>query len=143
LRDAVVEALERVLASAAFQGAARSRALLSFLVQETLNNRAERLKEYTLGAEVLGKGDGFDPRTDPIVRAEASRLRGRLDRYYATDGINDPVAIVLPKGAYVPQFRERDAAAGGTPGVRPRRRWLEWGVAAVVIVAFLFRRRRG
>ena len=138
LRDAVVEALERVLASAAFQGAARSRALLSFLVQETLNNRAERLKEYTLGAEVLGKGDGFDPRTDPIVRAEASRLRGRLERYYATDGLNDPMLIVLPKGAYVPQFRERDAAAGETPRARPGKRWLEWGVAAVVIIAFLF-----
>jgi hypothetical protein len=38
-----------------------------------------RLKEYTLGAEALGRGTSFDPRTDPIVRAEVSRLRGRLD----------------------------------------------------------------
>ena len=117
MRDAVVEALERVLASAAFHGAARSRALLTFLVQETLNNRAERLKESTLGAEALGKGEGFDPRTDPIVRAEASRLRGRLERYYATDGINDQVVIVLPKGV---MFRS-SATALSRPVTRPLR----------------------
>src|ERR1043166_9118995 len=90
-RDAAASALERVLASATFQGAARSRALLKFLVEETLAGRAARRKEYTLGAEALEKGDAFDPRTDPIVRAEASLLRTRLDRYYETEGGLDPL----------------------------------------------------
>ena len=82
----ILDALDRVLSSAVFQGAARSRELLKFLVEERVNGRSERLKEYTIGAEGLGKGDGFDPRIDPIVRAEASRLRGRLQQYYAGEG---------------------------------------------------------
>lgn len=89
------EQLERILASQTFQGAERSRTLLRFVVEQALDDRADRLKEYTLGAEALGKGETFDPRTDPIVRAEASRLRNRLDRYYATDGQTDPLVIGL------------------------------------------------
>ena len=73
--DAVLAQLEKVLASDAFQGATRSTTLLRFLVDAVVKGRTDRLKEYTLGAEGLGKGEAFDPRTDPIVRAEASRLR--------------------------------------------------------------------
>ena len=114
-RDLVLEQLERVLASSLFQGAARSRALLKFIVEESLDGRTDRLKEYTIGAEALDRGDSFDPRTDPIVRAEASRLRGRLERYYAVEGQADPVVIVLPKGSYVPQFLDQKLAAARVP----------------------------
>lgn len=106
-----------MLASAGFQGAARSRALLTFLVEQTVGGRTERLKEYTIGVEALQKGEDFDPRTDPIVRAEASRLRGRLERYYASDGRDDPVLIVLPKGSYAPQILPREA---GEPVAQPQ-----------------------
>ena len=108
--ESIQLALEKVLASSLFQGAGRSSSLLRFIVEEYSAGHAERLKEYTIGVEALGRGDSFDPRTDPIVRAEASRLRDRLERYYAAEGQADPVAIVLPKGAYVPEFVERNAA---------------------------------
>ena len=78
--------LERVLGSTTFRGAERSRSLLRFIVEEALQGRADRLKDYTLGSEALGRGEQFDPRTDPIARVEASRLRSRLDVYYATEG---------------------------------------------------------
>src|SRR5919109_4311444 len=104
-RDQALEQLERVLSSSVFRGAGRSRTLLKFLVEESVGDRTERLKEYTIGVEALGKGDAFDPRTDPIVRAEASRLRGKLERYYASEGRCDPVLIVLSKGSYVPQIQ--------------------------------------
>ena len=68
----------RILASDTFRGAERSQTLLTFIVEEALQGRAGRLKDYTLGAEALGRGDGFDPRADPIARVEASRLRSRL-----------------------------------------------------------------
>src|SRR6476660_2548179 len=99
--EAIASALKRVLSSRTFENAGRSSALLRFLVEETVNGRADRLKEYTLGAEALGRGEAFDPRTDPIVRAEASRLRSRLERYYSSEGAPDPVVIELPKGTYV------------------------------------------
>lgn len=106
-RESILEQLERILASDTFAGAERSRALLRFLVEHAVENQSDRLKEYTIGSEALGRGDAFDPRTDPIVRAEASRLRSRLERYYATDGAADTVLITLPKGSYVPHLRRR------------------------------------
>jgi serine/threonine-protein kinase len=103
-RGAVEHQLARVLASAAFKRAERSSALLRFIVEQTLNGDADRLKEYTLGAEALGRGESFDPRADPVVRAEASRLRARLEQYYQTSGRTDQVLIALSKGSYVPRF---------------------------------------
>ena len=104
---AVHAQLVRILASDTFRGAERSKTLLTFIVEEALQGRAGRLKDYTLGAEALGRGDGFDPRADPIARVEASRLRSRLDVYYATEGAADAVRISLPKGGYVPLFETR------------------------------------
>jgi serine/threonine-protein kinase len=103
-RDAVQNQLERVLSSPLFKRAERSSALLKFIVEQTLDGRADRLKEYTLGAEALGRGESFDPRADPVVRAEASRLRTRLEQYYATSGQTDPVLIAISRGSYVPRF---------------------------------------
>jgi Tol biopolymer transport system component len=136
--------LERVLDSAAFRGAERSRTLLRYIVEEALQGRADRLKDYTLGAEALGRGDAFDPRTDPIARVEASRLRSRLDLYYGTEGAADRLRIALPKGGYVPLFEAAaapDRAASGVPAARVT----PWsgvtlltgavGLVAVVVVA--------
>lgn len=63
------------------------------------------LKEYVLGVEVFDKDVSFDPRTDPIVRVQARRLRTRLARYYETEGRADPILIDLPKGGYAPVFK--------------------------------------
>jgi Tol biopolymer transport system component len=133
---AVAEQLERVLKSDVFRAAGRSSKLLRFLVEETINGRADHLKDYTLGAEALGRGDSFDPRTDPIARVEASRLRSRLDLYYATEGASDPVLITLPKGGYVPRFDVRSSGApiGMPPGLQPRRGWIVLALAAVLAV---------
>jgi eukaryotic-like serine/threonine-protein kinase len=145
-RDAVLSQLQRVLSSDAFKRADRSSALLTFVVHQTLDGRADRLKEYTLGAEALGRGESFDPRSDPVVRAEASRLRARLDQYYEGAGRADPVVIALPKGGYVPQFAPRDPLAEpAAPPVAPpiaarvrlaTRPVLGWAaVGAVAVVA--------
>jgi TolB-like protein len=101
---AIREQLERILASAQFTGAESARKLLRFLVEETLAGAANRLKEYTLATDVFGRDASFDPRTNPAVRVEASRLRRRLEYYYLTLGRDDPVLIELPRGTYVPAF---------------------------------------
>ena len=49
--DLVRQQLEKILASSLFQNAGRSRALLKFVVEEFINGRADRLKEYTIGVE--------------------------------------------------------------------------------------------
>jgi TolB-like protein len=106
-RDAILKQLAEVLSSKLFQGSERSTRLLRFLTEQTLTGQQSRLKEYTLGTKVLGKSPSFDPRLDPIVRTEISRLRSRLEKYYATEGRAAPLVIVLPKGSYVPRFESR------------------------------------
>jgi serine/threonine-protein kinase len=133
-RESVLEQLDRVLGSTAFRGAERSTALLRYVVGRALEGDADRVKEYTLGVEALGRGEAFDPRTDPIVRAEASRLRNRMDRYYASEGVADTVLITLPKGSYVPQFQSRaipeavprGAQVAGNRWKSPRVQRLAW-----------------
>jgi serine/threonine-protein kinase len=118
--------------------------LLKFVVEESVNGRADRLKEYTIGAEALGKGESFDPRTDPIVRAEASRLRFRLERYYAAEGQTDPLVIALPKGGYAPQFLDRKIPSdeGHSSPVPPRAQLtyarFAWLAAGAVLAATFF-----
>ena len=101
---AVREQLERVVASAQFTAAESARRLLRYVVEETLAGRGDQLKEYTLATEVFGRDASFDPKINPTVRVEASRLRRRLEYYYLTLGRRDPVLIELPRGTYAPSF---------------------------------------
>lgn len=100
--------LERILNSKSFEGVDRLKRFLSFIVAETLAGRGDQLKEFTVGEQVFDKGAEFDPRSDPIVRVQAGRLRARLTRYQLEEGGNDEFVIDLPKGGYVPVFRSRE-----------------------------------
>jgi len=100
-----VAQLNRIFASKAFRQADRLKRFLSFIVDETLAGRGERLKEFVVGVEVFGKDDSFDPRNDPIVRVQARRLRAQLARYYREEGQGDELVIDLPKGGYAAVFR--------------------------------------
>src|SRR5687767_7364830 len=135
--DETTAQLERMLASGVFRGAARSSTLLRFLVEQTLAGQADRLKDYTLGAEALGRGERFDPRTDPIARVEAGRLRQRIELYYATEGASDPIVIALPKGGYVPTFERPPATALPNEPARMSagRRWPAWVAVSAVALA--------
>src|SRR5262245_61940355 len=86
-------------------------AFLRFVVEAVLHGKAERIKAYSSGVEVLRRDVKFDPQLDPIVRVEATRLRRTMERYYAGPGIEEPVVIDLPRGSYVPTFRWRVADA--------------------------------
>jgi TolB-like protein len=94
----------RILASSDFKAAERNRRFLSYIVEETLAGRGDRIKAYNVAMAVFGRDDSFDPQSDPIVRIEASRLRRSLEHYYLLAGKDDPVRIEIPKGGYVPSF---------------------------------------
>ena len=107
----VREHLELILGSRAFEQADRLKRFLTFVVNETLLGRGDQLKEFLIGIEVFDKESSFDPRTDPIVRVQARRLRSRLEKYYSEEGQRDAVHIELPKGGYAPLFRHVESAA--------------------------------
>ena len=96
--------LERILASEGFRRSDRQTALLRFLVTRVCQGHPEPVKEYELGIEVFGRPISYDPRTDPIVRVGMRELRTRLSRYYATEGVTDPIRIEQPKGRYCVVF---------------------------------------
>ena len=102
----VRQELDRVLKSAVFARNDRLSAFLRFVVEQALEGRGGDLKESVIATEVFGRKPDYNPKRDPIVRNEASRLRARLSQYYAEEGKADPLVIDLPRGGYVPVFRE-------------------------------------
>lgn len=106
--EQIVQQLERIAASKTFKQVDRLKRLLTFIVLETLAGRGDQLKEYVLGVQVFDKDASFDPRTDPIVRVVARRLRTRLTRYYQDEGTVDEILIDLPKGGYSPTFKTHE-----------------------------------
>ena len=103
-RDEKLAQLDRILQSQILQGSESLRAFLRFVVQKAIDQQEDQLKEYTIATEVFGRGDQYSPRTDSVVRVQASRLRSKLQEYYFTEGKADSVLIDLPKGHYTPAF---------------------------------------
>ena len=103
--SAIRAQLDRIVGSPEFRNSPRLKRFLTFVVEMTLEGKAERIKAYTIAIEALGRGPEFDPQIDPIIRVQAGRLRQALGRYYANAGRNYPVVIEMPRGAYVPSFR--------------------------------------
>ena len=102
--EAVRAELEQILQSPQFRDAGRLGPFLRHLVERTLAGDDSSLKESLLGTEFFQRGSDYDPRTDPVVRVEARRLRQRLEDYYGGAGTGSGVRVTLPKGGYVPVF---------------------------------------
>src|SRR4051812_30527254 len=105
--NAVREQLHRVLTSPMFLHSERLRRFLTHCVDAALSGRVEDLKEYTIGIAAFDRPKHYNPADDPIVRVEARRLRKKLDEYYQSSGVGDPIVIDLPKGGYLPVFQFR------------------------------------
>src|SRR5262245_13226056 len=105
------EQIERIVSSAAFYPSDRLKHFITFVAGEALKGKADALKEYAIGVHVFGRETAFDPRTDPVVRVQARRLRARLEKYYREEGQHDEIVVDLPKGGYAPVFRKRDVPA--------------------------------
>src|SRR5262249_50399504 len=73
--------------------------------------------EARAAREVFGKGDDFNASIDPEVRIQYGRLRRKLAEYYATEGKDALIAIILPARKYSPAFV---ANRTGNEGPAPR-----------------------
>lgn len=136
----VREHLERILSGTAFAGSERASTFLRHVVEHQLCLPGTPIKESTIGIAVFDKEPGFDPKVDPIVRIYAGRVRQRLERYYETEGRNDSLRIVLPKGSYVPEFHTNSPASIKKIHALPLRMgrvwpWKPLGAAALLAVA--------
>lgn len=95
--------LNEILADESFQRAPRMSALLTYLVEEEVAGRGDRLTGYKVGVEALRKPDHFDPSSDASVRVETGRLRRMLNAL-ATRRSDRAPSLVIPKGSYRPRL---------------------------------------
>lgn len=133
--DEIFAALQTLLANNALRLSERNRRFLSFVVTQTIEGRADRIKAYAIGVDVFGRDDSFDPTVDPIVRIEATRLRSALTAYYDGAGAADRIRIALPRGSYVPSFcwSPELVATMGLADTAPAESSGEVSAAAVII----------
>jgi hypothetical protein len=161
---AILRELQEILASPHFCNSKRYPALLQYIVEHTLDGKAELLKERTLGVDVFGRLPSYDTNTDTVVRYTAGEVRKRLLLYYSEHPTHSGIRIALPPGSYVPEFlpstehhqeldHEPIPHAADTPGMeqapaapsaqplpaahetfRPLRRRLLWISAALVLM---------
>ena len=102
--------LDQALGSPLFRNAERQSRFLRFVVDAALQSPEATIKEFEIGVAVYDRRTDYDPRTDPIVRVEAARLRARLREYY--EGTPpERVRIDIPKGRYVPLFISVEGAS--------------------------------
>jgi hypothetical protein len=143
--------VQKVIESEAFRRAPAMRAFLLYITAQAEAGRGDQLKEQTIGVEVLGRKPDYNPANDNIVRVRAHELRGRLERYFASEGLEEAVVITIPKGGYAPEYLQRKplshsalassaeetvhSAAPRQSELRPERTWRSvWKIAALAVV---------
>jgi len=96
--------VDRVVRSETFARAPRLAEFLKFVSERTLTGQVDSINEQEIGVKVFGRESGYLQSDDNIVRVNASRLRQRLDEYFASEGTAEVLRISLPKGRYIPEF---------------------------------------
>lgn len=74
---------DAVLAEPVFRRSPVLSKLLRYLVEETANGKAEKLKSFVVATEGLGRPDSFDAASDSSARVQMVRLRKTLESHYA------------------------------------------------------------
>jgi len=142
--------IEKLLASHSLHGSESLCKLLRYLANYSLEHPGTSPKEYQIATEVFGRQQDFDPHVDSMVRVQAGRLRSKLAEYYATEGVEDPLQIEIPKGTYALTFHQRattapkaNPASGPTTtdsviaSAAPRRWFSVMFVSAMVLAAIV------
>ena len=102
--DKIKEQLKRILDSDDFRRSERLSGFLKYVVEQTIEGKANNITGYSIGIDVFKKPKDFDSDLDSSVRVEAVRLRKALALYYHEIGKNDPIIIKVPRGGYQPVF---------------------------------------
>jgi len=99
--------IERIAASAQFRRSARLRDFLLYVGGQSLKEGCPEIHEHEIGTKVFGRPASYDRSQDNIVRVNATELRKRIDLYFTTDGVYEPLILEIPRGGYRPTFHRR------------------------------------
>ena len=109
--------VQRILASRHFQKAPQLREILLYLSRRTIEDNPSAISEHDIGCNVLGRRPDFNPNEDNIVRVQVRHLRKKLEDYFGTEGLEEQLILVIPKGGYVPRFELRSTQPAQRPAV--------------------------
>jgi hypothetical protein len=129
------QALEEVLGSETFLRSDQLRRFLRYICEMEISGKGPDISEYSIAAEALGRGAGFVPSQDTIVRNRAHVLRQRLKEFYAKENPQSSIRIELPKGSYVPRFV---SIPYKEPETRPDRKHITGMLIGFLTAAVLF-----
>jgi len=99
--------VERIVSSQSFAKSARLSSFLTCVCDLARRGELEQINEQYIGTKVFGRRPNYDPGADSIVRSHASRLRHRLNQYFAEEGAQEQWLLTIPKGSYLPVFQIR------------------------------------
>ncbi|HVB29856.1 MAG TPA: hypothetical protein VNG91_08615 [Terriglobia bacterium] len=99
--------VERILASPVFEKSARLRDFLRYICDRALEGHPEEVHEQLIGHRVFNRPTNYNPADENIVRVSARQLRTKLHEYFDTDGQGERWLVEIPKGGYLPVFRDR------------------------------------
>lgn len=100
------ELVERIVATDPFRRSARFRDLLRYLTERALTQHLDDLTETRIGHAVFSKPADYSPTEDSTVRVHVRQLRLKLHEYFDVAGREEPIILEIPKGGFVPVFRE-------------------------------------
>ena len=104
----IQDQLNKICATKSFRRSERLQEFLRYIIDETLNGKAEGIKAWTIAVAVFNKPIDLNIQTDSIVRVYGGKLRRALKDYYENEGKDDPVIIRIPKGGYQPSIVHKD-----------------------------------
>jgi hypothetical protein len=110
--------VERIVASPSFVKSDRLCSFLIYICELSLAGRNDEINEINIGAHLFSRPD-YDPSVDGIVRSHASRMRQRLEQYFSQEGSEEPIRLIIPKGAYIPIFEPRPSTLVALENVPP------------------------
>jgi hypothetical protein len=96
--------VQRILHSPHFRRAPKLQRFLELICDYHFQNRSAEINEFVIATEAFGKGSGFDPSGDSLVRVQAREIRRRLREYYQDEGASSRLHLDIPVGSYAPMF---------------------------------------
>lgn len=103
--------VDRIASSSGFRHSDPIRNVLVFLAKQASEIPGQTVKEHQIATSALGRESDFDPRFNSTVRVIVTRLRAKLAEYYSHEGIDDPILVELPRGAYALSFTTREVGS--------------------------------
>jgi hypothetical protein len=100
----------RVVAGSQLASSPKLQSFFLYVVDCAIRDRPEEATEQQIGVNVFGRKPGYSSGDDSIVRSQARLLRLKLSSYFLTDGADEPLVIEIPKGQYLPIFRDKESS---------------------------------